>query len=334
MGVWGAGLYSGDFAMDLRSAFKAVIRLPFDGEKLLELLCDLQPGAANNTAGEDHTTFWLVAADQFAKHGIACERARHKAIQIIDEGTDTAMLARLGMDPAGLRKRQKMLAGLRESLTGPPQPARPRSIIKSPQELVMDVGDVFVFPTSRGRAKQYCPASILMIPPWEQDGWNAAVIVSAERAFGFLAWYRPLTLASALPGEPDFTRVRSAAPWILKGAGTCKPADLDRLGMTKIGTVPIDREKLKRVFPSMRPGTGAAIGGRSIEAELGIGTGIGQTYIYTAKLRKTPEGQAKLRDLVKDATDRYQKLLAARETPAQPATRREPSIASLDEILS
>jgi hypothetical protein len=333
MGVWGTGLYSGDFARDLLSEFKAVIRLPFDGEKLLELLCDLQPGAANNPADEDHTTFWLVAADQFAKHGIACERARQKAIQIIDEGTDTAMLARLGMDAAGLRKRGKMLADLRQSLTGPPKPAKPRAVIKSPQELVMDVGDVFVFPTSRGRAKEYCPASVLVIPPWERDGWNAAVMVAAERAFGFLAWYRPLTLASTLSEEPDFNRVRSAAPWILKGPGTCKRADLKRLAMKKIGTVPIDREKLMRAFPSMRPGTRAALSDRSIDRELGIGTGIGQTYIYAAKLRKTPEGQAKLRDLAQEATERYEKI-RAREASGPPTARRDPTIPSLDEILS
>ena len=38
MGVWGAGLYSGDFAMDLRSTIGAVARLPFDNDKLLDIL--------------------------------------------------------------------------------------------------------------------------------------------------------------------------------------------------------------------------------------------------------------------------------------------------------
>ena len=59
MGVWGSGLYSGDFALDLRCTFKALTRLPFDGERLLQLLCDLEPKTANHPDDEDHTTFWL-----------------------------------------------------------------------------------------------------------------------------------------------------------------------------------------------------------------------------------------------------------------------------------
>ena len=84
MGVWGTGLYSGDFAKDLSSAARAVSQLPFDGERLAELLCSVEPGAANNSSDEDHTTFWLVVADQFAKRGIACERVRKRALAIID----------------------------------------------------------------------------------------------------------------------------------------------------------------------------------------------------------------------------------------------------------
>lgn len=191
MGAWGAGLYSGDFALDLRSAFKALVRLPFDGEKLVQLLCDLEQSAANDPAHEEHTAFWLLVADQLAKSGIPCDRARQQALRIIDSGSDIAMLTKLGMDSAGLQKRQKMLAALRHSLTAAPQSAKPRSVIKRPQPLLMGIGDVFVYPTSLGRCKEYCPPGIHVVPPWEQDGWNAAVIVDAGRVFEFLAWYRP-----------------------------------------------------------------------------------------------------------------------------------------------
>jgi hypothetical protein len=80
MGVWGSGLYSGDFAGDLRAAIRAVSRLPFEADRLVEILSSIEPGAANNSDDNDHTTFWLVAADQFAKRGIACERVRDKAL--------------------------------------------------------------------------------------------------------------------------------------------------------------------------------------------------------------------------------------------------------------
>jgi hypothetical protein len=46
MGVWGPGLYSGDFAADLRQAIRAVVRLPFEAEKLVDILVSMEPSAA------------------------------------------------------------------------------------------------------------------------------------------------------------------------------------------------------------------------------------------------------------------------------------------------
>ena len=43
MGVWATGLYAGDFALDLRSTIAAVAKLPFDGGRLLEILCKSNP---------------------------------------------------------------------------------------------------------------------------------------------------------------------------------------------------------------------------------------------------------------------------------------------------
>jgi hypothetical protein len=79
VGVWGTGLYSGDFALDLRSTVSAVARLPFDGDKLVDILCGTEPRAAKNSDDEEHATFWLVVADKFAKRSITCARARDKA---------------------------------------------------------------------------------------------------------------------------------------------------------------------------------------------------------------------------------------------------------------
>src|SRR5215813_15379987 len=103
MGVFGIGLYSGDFAMDLRSTIRAVSRLPFTPERLSKVLCDSEP-AANNPADEDHSTFWLVVADQFAKRGIICNSVRDKALEIIDQDSDLHMLEKLGMSASDLHK--------------------------------------------------------------------------------------------------------------------------------------------------------------------------------------------------------------------------------------
>src|SRR5215510_505506 len=98
MGVWGTSLYSGDFAMDLRGTIGAVLRLPFDADRVVDILCEHEP-AATNPDDEEHTTFWLVVADQFAKRGVECERARTKALHVIDADEDIAALEKLGMKP-------------------------------------------------------------------------------------------------------------------------------------------------------------------------------------------------------------------------------------------
>ena len=63
MGAWGIGLYSGDFALDLRSSVKAVARLPFEPDHLLDCLCKAEPSAADDPKDSDHTIFWLTVAD-------------------------------------------------------------------------------------------------------------------------------------------------------------------------------------------------------------------------------------------------------------------------------
>jgi hypothetical protein len=57
MDFWGAGLYSGDFAADLRSTVAAVIRLPFETNRLVEILCEIVPDIANNPEDPEHTIF-------------------------------------------------------------------------------------------------------------------------------------------------------------------------------------------------------------------------------------------------------------------------------------
>ena len=71
MGVFGTGLYAGDFALDVRSTVAAVLRLPLDPDRLVDIVHGTEPSVADNSSNEDHTTFWLVIADQFAKRGVA-----------------------------------------------------------------------------------------------------------------------------------------------------------------------------------------------------------------------------------------------------------------------
>lgn len=281
MGVWGTGLYSGDFAKDLSSATRAVAQLPFDGEELTDLLCSVEPGAANNPSDEEHTTFWLVVADQFAKRGIVSERVRQRALEIIDGGEDLAMLSRLGMDAAGLRKRGKMLSELREKIVNPVAPMKPRRVLKKPQALVMDAGDVVVFPVARGNPiNPYFPSAEKMRPVWIQDGWGVAVIVETGREFDFLAWYRPLTIANAMSAKPGMQEILANESWALKRAGTCSASHFKKMRFEKVGSVAVDREKLDRCFPKRPAARSAAVNDISIANKLHIGPALRAEQIH------------------------------------------------------
>jgi len=267
MGVWGTKLYSGDFAMDLRSTIGAVARLPFDGDRLAEIVVRTEPGPSGRPDDSDHTTFWLVLADQFAKRAIACDRVRDKALEIIDSGADLASLKKLGMNDSGLKQRAAMLAELRRRLEAPLPVGKPRPVLKKPQPFLMELGDVFVYPTCHGkninpyfkskeREKMWINGASV---PWTQDGWSAFVIVDRGRAFEFLPWYRTLTLAAAPTGKPTLDELRTRRTWRLNRAGTCTPFRMKRLELEKIGSFRLDPELLRQLRPDMKPGTSAAI---------------------------------------------------------------------------
>ena len=333
MGVWGTGLYSSDFALDLREAIKAVLRLPFEGDKLLQLLCDLEPSSANDPNDEDHCTFWLVVADQFAKAGVQSERANEKALHFIDSGSDLAMLTRLGMDAADLKKRAKVLASLREFLSAPPVLARHRRVLKKPQTLLFSVGDTLIYPTSLGRCRTGLSERFQLVPAWKQDGWDAAIIVRTGLAFDFLAWYLPLVLDSPLAEKPDLAGIRAAPNWSLRSPGSCSTADVRSLGLEKIGKLPLDDGKLGRAFRGMPVGTRAAIENLSISRDLSAARHASESYVIRAAFPNTPEGEAKFQETVKQVEDREGRGTVHRERLQISQAVKNPSTAVLDEIL-
>jgi hypothetical protein len=146
MGAWGAGLYSSDMAADMRAVIKSALRLPFDEDRIVEILSDCERHAAADPNDENHTTFWLVLADQFEKRGIAHAPTREKAIAIIDRGDDLMMMEKLGMKQADLRKRGAKLAELRARLAAAPRLSTPRATIKAPQPYLLEIGVLYACP--------------------------------------------------------------------------------------------------------------------------------------------------------------------------------------------
>ena len=271
MGVWGTGLYSGDFAMDLRSAIRVIARLPFDGDRLLKIVCELEPSAAEDERDEEHTTFWLVVADQFTKRGIPSLIAREKAMNIIDRDFDLAKLAALGMASSDLTKRRMALNELRTRLTHPPVQSAPRRSLKRPQSYIMEVGDVLVYPTANGKSINPYARSKDEIPGgWTHDGWNMMVIVDRGRAFDFLVWYRPLILTTWLSTKPTLADMSQQTNWRLRAPGTCSAQHWKRMELEKLGRVEIKPARLTEVFPDMPSGVYAAINDISVAEQMSV----------------------------------------------------------------
>jgi len=277
MGVWATGLYAGDFALDLRSTIGAVAKLPFDSEQLLDILRESERSAAEGADDPDHTTFWLVVADQFARRGIESRRAREMALEIIDSNKDLANLEKLGMRAPDLRKRKKVLEEVRQRITVPVMRSKPREVMKGPQPLLMQAGEVLVYPTFGGRCRnpyfvdQDKDRMGTASRPWQIDSWSAMVIIDCGRAFDFLAWYRPLTLGRAMPEKPSLAALKGDLIWRLARPGTCTAPHFKRMGIEKIGAIALDRDKLATNFGELRPGISAAVGDISIANQISVG---------------------------------------------------------------
>jgi len=261
MGVWGTGLYAGDFAMDLRGTIGGVLRLPLADADLLTAICSVEPEAANDSDNSDYTDFWLVVADQFAKRGIDLPEARAKAIAIIDSDADIAAKKALGLDEKSAAVRRKMLGQLRDRILQPPIQAKPRKTLSKPQPLVCETGDIYAYATSQGSpSNPYFenPEAVDFLN-WKMDGWGAMVVVECGHFLGYLAWYRALTPASGWNDVPSLEQVLQKQRWFINPPGTLRPLHAKRMRMTKVGQISIDPAKLDRAFPARTSPRSAAI---------------------------------------------------------------------------
>jgi hypothetical protein len=272
MGVWGTGLYSGDFAMDLRGTISAVMRLPFPDDELLTLIRSNERDVADNPDDSDHTNFWLIVADQFAKRGVDCPEARDKAIAIIDSGADIRTKRTLGLDERSVAARLKILTALKQRLIEAPCRAKPRKTLKKPQPLLYGIGDVFIYPTCKGTARN--PYNVNpewgWVKAWKQDGWGAMVIVERGQYLNYLAWYRILVPRVGWDDEPTLDQILARRIWLNKGAGTLIPTHEKQLKLKKLGTLSIDHARFERAFPARGAPAWAAINDISIADSMNI----------------------------------------------------------------
>ncbi len=251
MGAWAAGLYSADFALDMRGMVKAVARLPFAPDRLLELLRDTAPESADDPTDESHTQFWLVVADQFAKRGIDCPIARERALGIIADGSDLKMMEALEMDAKRLAKRRAILDELQVRLAAPIAAGKKRATLKAPQKLLLTVGDAVIYPVCKREPINPYMAGMdhPFVKAWQQDGWGAFVVAECGHVFGFLAWYRPFVVIDPFAVQPNLGDLSGPRRWLLRSPGTLSARHQANMEMQRLGTVPFDTATFERLFP-------------------------------------------------------------------------------------
>jgi hypothetical protein len=263
MGVWGMGLYDSDTAADVRDSIRALARLPWSGEQIVNHLRQDYSGPFFEPGELDHGTFWLVLADQLAKRGIPYETAQREALHILESGADLNAYRAGSASDEDLRERARVLAELKKRLTSPAL-VKERRVLKKPQPYVFEVGDVIAYPTSKGRAlNPYMTPSdmeqYLKAYEWVADGWGLVVIIERGREFELLAWYRMLLLPSPLPDKPTLASLTEDRVWFLEAPGTCSKLDVKRMHFERIGGLHIDPVKVERVFADRESPRGPAL---------------------------------------------------------------------------
>ena len=299
MGFWGAKLYSGDFALDLRSAVAAVARLPLDEAELVAALRAGEAAAADDPKDPDHTTFWLVLADQFARRGVFPAEVRARALAIIGDGSDLANLRALGAGPGDLKARSVQLDAIRQALETPA--AKPRKTLKAPQPFVFEPGEVIGFPTSKGRQINPYFKSKALIRGWSQDGWASAVVAQAEHEFGYLAWYRLLVPMEAQPERPTMASAWAEPNWALRRPGTCSRLHRTRMEIETVGHVRLDVDALARLRPEFLSikGRAAAVSDISIANHMNVAPAGGWARAVAARPGSTRSTIGRLAEVAK-----------------------------------
>lgn len=266
MGTWGPGLYANDLAKDLKSTISTVTKLPLETAELTTLLTATFPDASRDEQNEDYTPFWLVLADQFHKQAIDDPEVFERAREIIDSGHDLNRPGVAEMSPADQKARAKALNELSARIAKPPA-KKARKTLSKPQPLLMQTGDLFVFPLF---ANGNCINPHSAKWTYQQEAWGAVCIVRSHHVFGYLAVYHPLVIATPfeLAHKPTKDSLLEPASWNLRRPGTCSKPHLSRMELELIGNIPIDESLLAKHFPQIRDGRYQAVNDISIANSL------------------------------------------------------------------
>ena len=236
MGHWGPGLYSSDIAADMRDVLKGLLRRPLSEDEIVAEAVRVVAPLADEVA-----VVRLVAADVLERAGFLTEAVRAAALETIASGADLADCAEAGMSAADLRKRQAAFAALGERLASP-RAARPRRVLKAPEPLLFEPGDVLSYPVRGGEC--YNPYMGRRPAGWTPEGQALAAVVATGHAMGHLGWY-----AVVAPAPRDGAGQGAAVPPGPAGFGCLTREHASRIGLARVA-----RQSVEGLVLSPGPG--------------------------------------------------------------------------------
>jgi hypothetical protein len=265
MGSWGSGLYSNDFAADLRPALTKLSRLPFDETKLFDCIVALEPDVSKNPEHEDYTTFWIVVADQLAKKRIFNLSAMEIALSIIESGKDLRNFKQLGASNTDLEKRSNALISLAARLNTQSKESKPRVVDSKPGEFLLDLGSVYAYPTCNGAPiNPYLTAQNLNSQKLQPNGIGLLLVTDRGRAFEYFAWYQVCTVIVPLARLPEEETLLKELKWQYAGNGCCSNQHFKKMKLAYVTHFNLLVENLDTYFPHRVDGDQTAIAGISL----------------------------------------------------------------------
>ena len=131
-GSLGNGTVLGRFRDGLwDGTISAVVRLPFDPDRLVEILCEAEPAAANNPTDEEHTTFVVSACRSICEARYRLRSSARKGPAKPQCGRGSRHGHKTWHEARGHSQRRKMLEQLKERIVSAPI-TKTRSILTNP----------------------------------------------------------------------------------------------------------------------------------------------------------------------------------------------------------
>lgn len=150
MGIWGVGLYQNDIALDVKSAYKSLLKKGLTDKEAEEKLLDIYCGI---TADRDESPFfWMALADTQWNLGRLDENVKRKAFEAIATENSEDIFGVMGK--AAVLRRKAVLKELENKLTRD-QPKRKTVSAKKAYICDWKNGDIYYLPITSELAKEF-----------------------------------------------------------------------------------------------------------------------------------------------------------------------------------